>query len=186
MFTRITTIALASAGLLFGAHQASAFSVAANGGKDTQGISATQNLAPMISSEFGYQHSDYHDSDANLYSAGLMVHPWWTPIADVSAGLRYQYQDTDYGGGGGVGLVVAGFTKTPIPLVSVGAEGSYTPDGLTHGNLSSSWGASAQARVTLMARTYGYVGYRVQKSKFSGEGNHEIFSGPMVGVSVGF
>lgn len=186
MFKRITSITLASAGLLLAAHQASAFSLSANGGKDTQGISATQNLAPMLSSEFGYQHSDYHDSNADVYSAGLMVHPWWTPFADVSGGLRYQYQDTRYGGGGGVGMVVSAFSKTPVPLVSVGAEGNYTPNGMTHGNLSSSWGASAQARVTLMARTYGYVGYRVQKSKFSGEGNHEIFSGPVVGVSVGF
>lgn len=179
--------AVVVAGLALAAsQQASALSLSANGGKNTQGVNLTQNVAPMLSTDFGYQHSDYHDAGANIYSAGLMVHPWWTPFAKISAGLRYQYQDTNYGGGGGVGLVASAFSKTPIPLTSFGVDGSYTPDGLTHGNLSNNWSVGAQARVTLVGRTYAYVGYRLNKSKFDGEGKHNIFSGPVVGVSAGF
>lgn len=177
--------ALTSAGLLLGSHQAVAFSVSANAGPDSYGVQASQTIFPTLRAGVGYFTSDDSGQDADIYSGSLMFSPY-LPLIDVAVGGRYQYQDTAYGDGGGLGLGGSAFVETPIPLVSVGGYGFYTPESLSHGDLDKSYEYGAEARVNLVAQTYLHAGYRYFRTEFDDRGEHTLHSGPVLGVSAGF
>ncbi|MCK0769334.1 MULTISPECIES: YfaZ family outer membrane protein [Chromohalobacter] len=177
--------ALTSAGLLLASQQAMALSVSANAGADSHGIEASQSIFPTLRASAGYFTSDDSGHDADTYSGSLMFSPY-LPLVDLSVGARYQYQDTHFGDGGGVGLGGSAYVDTPIPLTSVGGYGFYTPDGLSHGDIEKSYEYGAQARVNVVSQTYLYGGYRYYRTDFDESGEHTLDSGPVVGVSVGF
>lgn len=178
-------VMLASTGLLLASQQAAALSVAASGGPDAYGIEASQSIFPTLRAGVGYFTSDESGHDADIYSGSLMFSPY-LPGIDVAVGGRYQYQDTHYGNGGGLGLGGSVFTGTPVPLTSVGAYGFYTPQGLSHGDLEESHEYGAEVRVNLVSQTYLHGGYRYYRSDFDDRGEQTLHSGPMLGVSVGF
>jgi len=174
-----------SAGLLLAGHQAMALSVSASGGPHSQGIEASQTIFPTLRAGVGYFTSDDSGEDADFYSGSLMFTPY-LPGIDVSVGGRYQYQDTAYGDGGGLGLGGSAFVDTPIPLTSVGGYGFYMPNGLSHGDIEKSYEYGAQARVNIVSQTYLYGGYRYYRTEFDDRGERTLHSGPTFGVSVGF
>lgn len=177
--------ALATATFVLASQQAMALSVSANGGEDSFGAEASQTIFPGFRAGVGYLTTDDSGHNAKAYSGSLMFSPW-LPGVDLSVGGRYQYQDTHYGNGGGVGLGGSAYVDTPIPLTSIGGYGFYTPDSLTHGDVDESYEYGAQARVNLISQTYAYVGYRYMRTDFDNEGSQTLDSGPILGVSVGF
>ncbi|PAU86899.1 hypothetical protein CK507_12350 [Pseudomonas sp. WN033] len=177
-------LALSSA-LALGATQVQALSLAASAGSNSFGLEATQTLVPGVRAGVGYLKTDDSGRDARLYSGSLMI-SLPTPLVDLSVGGRYQYQDTDYGNGGGLGLGGSLFVDTPLPRVSLGGYGFYTPEGLTHGNVNESYEYGAQVRAKLFAQSYAYAGYRYLRTDFDRRGNRTLHSGPVLGVSVGF
>ena len=139
--------ALATATFMFASQQAMALSVSANGGDESFGVEASQTIFPTLRAGVGYLNTDDSGHNAKAYSGSLMFTPW-LPGIDLSVGGRYQYQDTHYGNGGGLGLGGSAFVDTPIPLTSIGGYGFYTPEGLAHGDIDKSYEYGAQARVT--------------------------------------
>ncbi|WP_299257448.1 YfaZ family outer membrane protein [uncultured Kushneria sp.] len=178
-------ISVLGAGLALSSLNASALSLSASGGKDSHGFQATQGLLPGFSAGLGYFSTNDSGNNTKAYSGQLMFSPY-LPGVDVSVGGRYQYLDSDYGDGGGLGLGGSAYVDTPIPRVSVGGYGFYTPEGLAHGDVNESYEYGARARATLIANTYGYVGYRYYHTDFDNHDGKTLFSGPELGVSVGF
>lgn len=177
--------ALTTATFMLASHQAMALSVSANAGDDSFEVDASQAILPGFRAGVGYLDTSDSGHDAKAYSGSLMFSPY-LPGIDLAVGGRYQYQDTHYGNGGGLGLGGSAFIDTPIPLTSVGAYGFYIPEGLSHGDLEKSYEYGAQVRVNLVAQTYLYGGYRYFRSDFESEEEHTLDSGPILGVSVGF
>lgn len=165
--------------------QALALSVSATASDNAYGVQASQTVFPGFRAGIGYLSTDDSGRDARIYTGSLMFSPA-LPLLDLSVGGRYQYQDTDYGDGGGVGLGGSAFISTPIPTLSVGGYGFYTPDGLTHGDVDDSYEYGVQARARLFSQTYVHGGYRYLRSDFAGSGAETLHSGPVFGVSVGF
>ncbi|GHB14641.1 YfaZ family outer membrane protein [Salinicola rhizosphaerae] len=178
-------VALGTATVFLASQQAMALSISANGGDNSFGAEASQTIFPSIRAGVGYLNTDDSGHNAKAYSGSLMFSPY-LPGLDLSVGARYQYQDTHYGNGGGVGLGGSAFVDTPIPLTSIGAYGFYTPDGMTSGDIEKSYEYGAQARVNLISQTYAYVGYRYLRTDFDNDDDHTLDSGPVLGVSVGF
>lgn len=178
-------ILLSSVGLVVATSQAMALSISASGSQDSYGIEASQSIFPTLRAGVGYFTSDDSGHDADLYTGSLMFSPY-LPGIDVAVGGRYQYQDTYYGNGGGLGLGGSVFVETPIPLTSIGGYGFYTPEGLSHGDIEKSYQYGAQARVNLVSQTYLYGGYRYYRTDFENSNEQTLHSGPELGISVGF
>ncbi|MHB0775124.1 YfaZ family outer membrane protein [Halomonas sp. WWR20] len=186
---RHTLQVLSAASLFALASQAQALSVNANAGPDSFGAEAQQTLLPGWQAGVGYLRSDDEDSDTHAYSAQLMFTPFIPGVdsgVDLGVGARYQYLDTRYGDGGGLGLGGHLYVDTPIPQVDVGGYGFFTPDGATHGDLESSYEYGLRARAHLVGNFYGYAGYRYLRSEFDNRDEETLNSGPVVGVSLGF
>lgn len=179
-------ILLASSGLLLASGQALALSVAASGGSDSFGIEASQAIAPGVRLGLGYLNTDYSGADAKVYSGSLMFFSPAMPVLDIAFGGRYQYQDTDFGSGGGFGLGGSVFVNTPIPTLSVGGYGFASPERLTHGDVQESYEYGLQARASLTSQIHVHGGYRYLRSDFTGTGTQTLHRGPVFGVSVGF
>lgn len=171
--------------LLVAASQSHALSVAASTGSDSYSVDISQSIFPRFRAGLGYLRTDDSGRDARMYTGSLMFAPI-IPGLDLTLGGRYQYQDTDYGDGGGVGLGGTLAVDTPIPRVTVGGYGFYMPDGLTHGDIGQSYEYGAQVRATVISQTYVYGGYRYWRSEFDGRDGETLQSGPVFGVSVGF
>lgn len=178
-------VLLASAALFAFSQSAMALSVSANAHEDGYGVQASQSILPTVRAGAGYFSSDDSGHHANVYSGSLMFSPP-VPLADIEVGARYQYQDTFYGNGGGVGLGGSVFLPTPVPLLKVGGYGFYTPEGMTHGNLKESYDYGAEARIKLTSQTYAFGGYRYYRTEFDHQSMRTLDSGPVFGVSVGF
>lgn len=176
---------LTSAAFLLISHNAMALSLSVSGHDDGFGVDASQSIAPTLRAGVGYFTSDDSGHHADMYSGSLMFSPY-LPVVDLEVGGRYQYQDTHYGDGGGLGLGGSAFVDTPIPLTSVGAYGYYTPDALSHGDMEKSYNYGAEARVNLFSQTYVSGGYQYYRTKFDNEGSRTLDSGPTLGISVGF
>jgi hypothetical protein len=181
---RPIVVLVAASGLVLASAQASAFSLAAHAGSDYFGIEATQILVPGVRVGAGYTQTDDRGRDARFYNASLMFTPA-TPVADIAVGGRYQYQDTDFGNGGGLGLGGSVFVNTPIPRVAIGGYGFFTPDGLTHGDVSDSYEYGVQARARLVSQTYVQAGYRYMRTDFGDNGDRRLYRGPVLSVSFG-
>lgn len=165
--------------------QANAVSISAQGGNDYYGVEATHIVFPGIRAGLGYHNVGRTGSNSEMYTGSLdFALPM--PVIDFSVGTRYRYQSSDFGSGGGVGLGASAFIDTPIPTLSVGAFGYYTPDAFTHGDIDESYEYGVQARATLFAQTNVHVGYRYFRSDFTGFSNQTLHSGFTFGVSVGF
>lgn len=171
--------------MLLATTQAHALSVSANAGNNAVGIEARQAIMPRVNASLGYLHTDDSGRDAHIYSGALMFAPV-LPGTTVELGGRYQYQDTNYGNGGGLGLGGSAFVDTPVPRVSVGGYGFYTPKGLTHGSVNESYEYGVQARARLVSQTYLHGGYRYLRTDFDNRGTRTLDSGMVVGVSIGF
>ncbi len=182
---RSMSILLTSSALLLTSGQALALSVAASGGNNSFGVEASQAVAPGVRVGLGYLNTDYSGADARIYSGSLMFSPA-TPVLDIAVGGRYQYQDTDFGSGGGFGLGGSVFVNTPIPTLSVGGYGFVSPERLTHGDVQESYEYGLQARASLTSQIHVHGGYRYLRSDFSGTSNQTLHRGPVFGVSVGF
>lgn len=182
----IRTISLlaAASGLALASVQATAASLSAHAGTDYFGIEASQVLTPGIRVGAGYTQTDDGGRDARLYNASLMFSPA-TPIVDVAVGGRYQYQRTDWGNGGGVGLGGSVFVNTPVPRVAVGGYAFFTPDGLTHGSVDESQEYGVQARLRLFSQTYAQAGYRYTRTDFGNQGDRRLHRGPVFSISLG-
>ncbi|WP_438765326.1 YfaZ family outer membrane protein [Kushneria sp. TE3] len=178
-------ISVLGTGLALSSLNASALSVSASGGNDTHSVQINQSLLPGWSAGAGYSNTDRSGDNTKTYSGQLMFSPY-VPGIDISLGGRYQYLDSHYGNGGGLGLGGSAYVDTPIPRVSVGGYGFVTPTGLSHGDVDKSYEYGARARATLVANTYGFVGYRYYRTDFDDHSNKTLFSGPELGVSVGF
>lgn len=173
-----TTLALTS-------FNASALSVSGSAGEDSQSVQINQSLLPGWSAGIGYFNTDDTDRNTKAYSAQLMFSPY-LPLVDLSVGGRYQYLDSDYGDGGGLGLGGSAYVDTPIPLVSVGGYGFYTPSGFSHGDIDRSYEYGARARASLLPGVNAFVGYRYYRTEFENRDTTTLFSGPELGVSAGF
>ncbi len=181
---RSLSLFVAASGLALASTQVSAFSLAAHAGNDYFGVEATQILVPGVRVGAGYTQTDDNGRDARFYNASLMFSPA-TPIVDLSLGGRYQYQSTDWGNGGGLGLGGSVFVDTPIPRVGVGGYGFYTPDGLTHGSVNESYEYGVQARLRIFAQTYAQAGYRYLRTEFDNGADRRLHRGPVFSVSFG-
>ncbi|MGC3874486.1 YfaZ family outer membrane protein [Halomonas sp. GXIMD04776] len=177
--------ALTASVALLASHSAMALSVSANASGDAYGVDVSQRILPTLRAGVGYFTSDDSGGDVDVYNASLMFSPY-LPGIDLSLGGRYQYLDSDYGDGGGLGLGGSAFVDTPIPLTSIGGYGFYTPEGLSHGDVEKSYEYGAQARVELFAQTYVYGGYRYYRTDFDDRGGETLDSGPVLGISAGF
>nr|WP_299244239.1 YfaZ family outer membrane protein [uncultured Halomonas sp.] len=177
--------ALTASVALLASHSARALSVSANVSDDAYGVDVSQTILPTLRAGVGYFTTDDSGSDVDVYNASLMFSPY-LPGIDLSLGGRYQYLDSDYGDGGGLGLGGSAFVDTPIPLTSIGGYGFYTPEGLSHGDIEKSYEYGAQARVELFAQTYAYGGYRYYRTDFDDRGGETLDSGPVFGISAGF
>lgn len=184
MHRKIILVTIALATLLLG-QQTYALSVAASAGNNSHGVEASQRLLPTLRGTIGYLNSDDSDRHADIYSGSLMFTPP-LPVLDLSIGTRYQYMDTGFGSGGGIGLAGSAFVPTPIPATSIGGVGHYTPSAFTHGDLEQSYEFSVQARINLFSQTYLHGGYRYFRTEFDGQGSQTIDSGPLFGISAGF
>jgi hypothetical protein len=178
-------VLLTSAALFAFSQSAAALSFSANAHEDGYGVQASQSILPTVRAGAGYFTSDDSGHHADVYSGSLMFSPP-LPLFDVEVGARYQYQDTYYGNGGGVGLGGSVFIPTPIPLLKLGGYGFYTPEGLTHGSLKESYDYGAEARLKLTSQTYAFGGYRYYRTQFDHQSARTLDSGTVVGVSVGF
>lgn len=176
---------LACAAALLVSHNAMALSFSVNAHDDGYGVSASQTIFPMLRAGVGYFSSDYSGRRATVYTGSLMFSPY-LPVVDLEVGARYQYQDTHYGDGGGVGLGGSLFVPTPIPLTTIGGYGFYTPEGLSHGDLKKSYEYGAEARVKIVAQTYAFGGYRHYRTDFAKHGEKTLNKGFVLGVSAGF
>lgn len=178
----------ASAALAFASQSAFAFSVNASGTKHGYNLQARQSILPMFSTTFDvFQSSDNdeHGDKERAYTAGFMFTPY-VPFVDVSAGVRYQYQTTGYGNGGGVSIGGSAYVPTFVPLTSVGAYGFYMPKQMAHGDVHSSKEYGAQLRFNPIADVSVFGGYRVFSSEFDNDTSHRLDHGPFIGASVGF
>jgi hypothetical protein len=181
---RSVSILLAASGLALASAQATAASLAAHAGTDYFGIEASQIVTPGIRVGAGYTQTDDSGRDARLYNASLMFSPA-TPVVDVAVGGRYQYQQTDWGNGGGLGLGGSLFVNTPVPRVAIGGYAFFTPDGLTHGSVEESREYGLQARLRLFSQTYAQAGYRYTRTDFGDRGDRRLHRGPVLGISFG-
>ncbi|TVP53041.1 MAG: hypothetical protein EA349_14715 [Halomonadaceae bacterium] len=175
------SILFTAAALVLASNASHGLSVTASAGSDYYSVDVTQPILPRLRAGVGYLNTD----DADIYTGSLMFAPI-TPVVDLTIGARYQYQDTDFGEGGGVSVGGSAFVGTPIPMVSVGGHGFYTPEDLTHGDLEESYEYAAQVRARLTPQTYASASYRFVRSDFDGTGRQTLHSGPVFGVSVGF
>lgn len=188
MRLRIAYGIAASAVLAFASQSAFAFSVNASGTKHGYNLQARQSILPMFSTTFDFFQSsdnDAHGDKDRAYTAGLMFSPY-VPFVDLSAGVRYQYQTTGYGDGGGVSVGGSAYVPTFLPMTSIGAYGFYTPKQLAHGDVHTSKEYGAQLRFNPIADVSVYGGYRVFSTEFDNEGSHRLDRGPFIGASVGF
>lgn len=177
--------ALLGSGLALVSANAMALSVSATGGNDSVGVEATQSLLPGWQAGLGYYSTDDSGHNAKAYSGSLMFSPY-LPGVDLSLGGRYQYLDTHYGNGGGLGLGGSAYVGTPIPRVSVGGYGFYTPEGLTHGDVNENYEYGARARFHIIGGSYVYAGYRYYHADFDNHSSRTLESGPVLGASIGF
>lgn len=164
---------------------AHATSVAATGGDGAFGVHADTALAPMLTANVDYLHTDAARGDARVYSAGLMLSPP-SPVVHWGVGARYRYQNTAAGDGGGLELGASVFIDTPIPRVSVGGYGWYLPSALANGDVRRSHDYSAQVRLTLVRATFLWAGWRRAEVTFADGRAQTWYDGPTFGVSVGF
>lgn len=178
-------IPLIGSTLALGSLNAMALSVSGHAGNHSHGFQANQSLLPGWTAGVGYLSTKDSGKNARAYSGQLMFSPS-LPSVDLSIGGRYQYLDTHYGNGGGLGLGGSAYVNTPLSRISVGGYGFYTPDGLTHGDVNKGYEYGVQARARLVSNTYGYVGYRYVRTDFDGRGGKTLDSGPVIGVSIGF
>ncbi|RDI97908.1 hypothetical protein DVT68_12470 [Dyella solisilvae] len=163
---------------------ASATSVVAAGGDGSVGIDFGVPLSSGLRADLGYLKTDDRRGDADIYTAALMVVPASRDI-HWEIGARYQYQDAIYASGGGVGLGGSVDVPTGIRWLSLGGYGFYTPDALTHGDMSHGYDYGAQLRVRLGASVSVFGGYRHMRTEFDGAGSHDLYKGPMFGINVG-
>ncbi|WP_106476853.1 YfaZ family outer membrane protein [Phytohalomonas tamaricis] len=178
--------ALIGSGMALASANAMALGLSATGGEDSVSVEATQSLLPGWQAGLGYYSTDDSGHNTKAYSGSLMFSPW-LPGVDLSVGARYQYLDSDYyGDGGGLGLGGSAYVGTPIPRVSVGGYGFYTPEGLTHGDVDESYEYGARARFHIIGGSYVYAGYRYYHADFDDHGGETLDSGPVLGASVGF
>jgi hypothetical protein len=161
-----------------------ATSVSLDGGDGSLGVGISMPLGSSLRADFGYLNTDNRRGNADLYSAGLMIAPAATAV-HWEIGARYQYQDARYGSGGGIGLGGSLYVSTPIPRVSIGGYGFYTPDSLTSGALDNSYDYGAQVRLNVNRSFSLFGGYRVLRSEFNDRGSHDLYKGPMFGLNVG-
>lgn len=166
------------------AQAALATSVSLDGGDGSLGVGISTPLGSSLRADFGYLNTDDRRGNADLYSAGLMIAPAATAV-HWEIGARYQYQDTRYGSGGGIGLGGSLYVNTPIPRVSIGGYGFYTPDALTSSALDNSYDYGAQVRLSINRSFSLFGGYRVLRSEFNDRGSHDLYKGPMFGLNVG-
>ncbi|MFC3608103.1 YfaZ family outer membrane protein [Stutzerimonas tarimensis] len=175
---------LMTSGLLLASQSALAVNLTITGGSNSFGIDASQVVTPGVRAGIGYLHTDDRGHDAQIYSGSLMFSPAIIEL-DIAVGGRYQYQDTDLGNGGGLGIGGSVFSATPIPALRVGGYGFFTPQGLTHGDVDESIEYGLQGRLRLFGQTHLFAGYRYLRSDFSGDGNRTLHSGPVLGLNVG-
>lgn len=161
-----------------------ATSVSLGGGDGSLGIGISTPLGSSLRADFGYLNTDDRRGNADLYSAGLMIVPAATAV-HWEIGARYQYQDTRFGSGGGIGLGGSLYVDTPIPRVSIGGYGFYTPDSLSSGALDRSYDYGAQVRLNINHALSLYGGYRLLRSEFDDRGSHDLYKGPVLGLNVG-
>ncbi|MFC0267124.1 YfaZ family outer membrane protein [Kushneria aurantia] len=180
-----SAITLLGGALALTSLNAAAISLSGSVADNAQSVQLSQSLMPGWSTGIGYFNSDDSGRNAKAWSGQLMFSPW-LPGVDLSLGGRYQYLDSDYGDGGGLGLGGSAYVDTPIPLVSVGGYGFYTPSGLTHGDIDSSRELGARARAQFIPGLQGFVGYRYYRVDFDNHDDRTLFSGPELGVSFGF
>lgn len=145
-------ILLTATGLLLSNNQGLALSFSASGGSNYYGIEASQTIFPRVRAGLGYASTDDRGREAKVYNGSLMFSPI-LPGLDLAIGGRYQYPDTDYGSGSGLGIGGSAFVETPLPQVSVGGYAFYTPQGLAHGDVDESHEYGAQARARLFSQT---------------------------------
>lgn len=201
-------LGLAVGSLALASQNASALSL--NAGATQHGYTGEfrQSLLPFFTLSAGYFESspdgfhehnsqyrkEHGDTKDQAYSGALMFSPF-VPGLDLAVGVRYQYQDTQYGKGTAVSLGGSAFVETPIPRTDIGGYGYYTPKGWSNGDIHTSEEYGAQMRFHLIGETYVYGGYRVFRTDFldrngqvvdNGKNRHTLDRGPMVGLSVGF
>lgn len=178
----------ASTLLAVASQSASAFSVSTSGTQHGYNLQARQSILPMFSTSFDvFQSSDNdeHGDKDRAYTAALIFTPY-VPFIDLSAGVRYQYQTTGYGDGGGVSIGGSAYVPTFVPMTSVGAYGFYTPKQMAQGDVRTSKEYGAQVRFNPIADVSVFGGYRVFSSEFEDQGSHRLDRGPFIGASVGF
>jgi hypothetical protein len=161
-----------------------ATSVSLDGGDGSLGIGISTPLGSSLRADFGYLNTDDRRGNADLYSAGLMIAPAAAAM-HWEIGARYQYQDTRFGAGGGIGLGGSLYFNTPIPRLSIGGYGFYTPDSLSSGALDNSYDYGAQLRLSINRSFSLFGGYRLLRSQFNDRGSHDLYKGPVLGLNVG-
>lgn len=207
MFHKIA-MGLAVGSLALASHSASALSL--NAGATQHGYTGElrQSLLPFFTVSAGYfetspdgfhEHNSQYRKDNSTdkdiaYSGALLFTPF-VPGMDLAVGVRYQYQDTQYGKGTAVSLGGSLFVTTPIPRVDIGGYGYYTPKNWSKGDINTSEEYGGQIRFKLVGESYIYGGYRVFRTDFldknglvveNGKNRHTLDRGPMFGISFGF
>ncbi|WP_158628703.1 YfaZ family outer membrane protein [Dyella choica] len=137
----------------------------------------------LLRADLGYLHTGRGDGNADVYSGDLLLSPA-LPIFHPQVGVRYQYQDSRYGRGGGLGFGGSLFLGV-LPRLQLGVFGFYTPGKSTTGNLRRSVDYGAQAKLHVVRSLYVSAGYRILRSRFEGGGEHDLYRGPAFSVELG-
>lgn len=177
-------LAAAFAGL--SSSQVLALGLAVNGGNGSIGATLSAQLVPnLIRTDLSYLNTGHAHGSADIYSADLMLAPR-LPLIHPEVGVRYSYQTTRFGNGGGLSPGGSLYIDILPRLLQIGAYGFYTPKGLSQNHLRKSYDYGVMAKVRLLGKLYLSAGYGISRSHFDHRGGHNLYHGPLFGASMAF
>ena len=166
-------------------YQLSAYagSLQAVGTNETIGLSMSQNIIGPLNFDLGYTHNFQNSSQ--LATAGLHLDMGLGPVGAM-VGVKGYYAEV--GGLNSKGYAPgAGFTFSPIPMISLVGSYYYSDDRFSSDNdLKRYRDWSLTANFHPLSLTNLFVGYGYKSVEMRGSNEVIMNDGPIVGVSLNF